>query len=65
MNPKSLSRSPLLGAGRHVELTKPLRFADGKVPQLTQTVYRPDTDVLQCIQTKTKHLKAAQIKFDV
>jgi len=31
VNPKSLSRSPLLGAGRHVELTKPLRFADGTV----------------------------------
>eukprot|EP00913_Durusdinium_trenchii_P020523 g19276.t1 len=31
VNPKSLSRHPLLVAGRHVELTKPLRFADGTV----------------------------------
>lgn len=34
VNPKSLSRSPLLGAGRHVELTKPLRFADGTARNL-------------------------------
>ena len=37
VNPKSLSRHPLLVAGRHVELTKPLRFADGTVPRPSGT----------------------------
>ena len=31
VNPRSLSRSPLLVSGKHVELTKGLKFADGSV----------------------------------
>ncbi|CAJ1331109.1 unnamed protein product [Effrenium voratum] len=31
VNPSSLSRTQPMAAGRHVELTKPLRFADGAV----------------------------------
>ena len=56
VNPKSLSRNPLLGAGRHVELTKPLRFADGTVMEsgiigvMVQSVNDGyDSDIIQVL----------------